>query len=111
MIPLGHKQQSAELPAVQYLSRVLARLPGGSDRWRCEVVVSGSVPEGIADFAAQEKVDLIAMYSHDRRGLAKLVRGNIAEGVRQRSATELRVLRPNDLASIGIQPQPTREGS
>ena len=43
-------------------------------RWRCEVVVADSVAEGIASFAMREGVDIVAMYTHDRKGIAKLIK-------------------------------------
>ena len=56
-----------------------------------------SVAQGIADFAAREEVDLIAMSTHDRKGLAKLIRGSIAEKVQERSPVDVRVFKPKEL--------------
>ena len=42
--------------------------------WRCEVVVADSVAEGIASFAMREGVDIVAMYTHDRKEIAKLIK-------------------------------------
>jgi nucleotide-binding universal stress UspA family protein len=66
-------------------------------RWRCAVVVADSVAQGIADFAAREEVDLIAMYTHDRKGLAKLIRGNITEKVQRRALMEVQVFKAEEL--------------
>ena len=60
-------------------------------RWRCEVVVADSVAEGIASFAMREGVDIVAMYTHDRKG--------IAEKVQKGGPVEVRVLRPRELVS------------
>ena len=82
--------------AMGYLRGVVdhrAEVPG---RWRCAVVVAESVAQGIADFAIREKVDLIAMYTNDRKGLAKLIRGSIAEKVNQKTPTEIRVVKPGE---------------
>ena len=76
----------------------MARLLGdGSDRWRCEVVIAESVPEGIVDFATREDVDHIAMYTHDRKGLAKLIKGSIAEKVQKKAPIEVQVFKPREL--------------
>jgi nucleotide-binding universal stress UspA family protein len=42
------------------------------------------VADGIVDFARREEVDLIAMYTYDRKGLSKLIKGSVAEKVRNR---------------------------
>jgi len=51
--------------------------------------------------AAQEKADLIAMYTHDRKGLARLVKGSIAAKVERGAPTEVRVFKPTELADVG----------
>lgn len=71
---------------------------GTSGKWRCEVVVSRSVTKGIVDFALREEVDLIAMYTHDRKGLAKLIKGSIAEKVQKNAPIEVKVFRPNEVS-------------
>ena len=85
--------------AMGYLKYFADRLSEGPGRWRCEVVVSTSVVDGIVDFARREEVDLIAMYAHDRKGLAKLIKGSITEKVKQCAPTEVRVVRPRELAA------------
>ena len=65
--------------------------------WRCGVVEADSVAQGIADFAAREEVDLIAMYTHDRKGLAKLIRGSITEKVQKRAPVDVWVFKPKEL--------------
>ena len=72
----------------------------GAGRWRCEVVVSSSVADGIADIARREEVDLIVMYTHERKGLSKLIKGSIAEKVRKRPATEVRLFRSRELTPV-----------
>jgi len=74
-----------------------------ADRFRCQVVVSKSVAEGIINWAAQEGVDLIAMYTRDRKGLVRLIKGSIAAQVERASSTEVRVFRPRELAEAGGQ--------
>ncbi len=76
---------------------------GGSESWRCEVVVSRSAARGITDFAIREDVDLIAMYTHDRKGLARLIKGSIAEKVQRTAPIEVKVFRPHELAGTALQ--------
>jgi hypothetical protein len=37
------------------------------------------------------------MYTHDRKGLAKLIKGSIAEKVQRRAPIEVKVFRPQEL--------------
>lgn len=91
------KQLEAERTrAMGYLRGVVDHRTEAPGRWRCAVVTADSPAQGIADFAMKEEVDLIAMYTNDRKGLAKLIRGSIAEKVQQRAPTEIRVVKPNE---------------
>ena len=67
---------------------------------RCEAVVAESVADGIIDTAISEQVDLIAMYTHDRKGFAKLLRGSIAANVQKKAPIEVKVYRPRELAAV-----------
>ena len=97
---LGNDQEEAKRgEAVAYLRRVINQAGETAGRWRCEVTVSGSVVEGILDFAVREGVDLIGMYTHDRKGLAKLIRGSIAKKVQRRAPIEVQVFRPSELVA------------
>jgi len=57
------------------------------------------VADGIAQFAMKEGIDLIAMYTNDRKGLAGVIRKSIANKVQQQSAVEVRVLRRREMAA------------
>ena len=46
-----------------------------------EVLVAPSVPHAIADYAAQNGCDLIALSSHGRSGFRRLIVGSVAEAV------------------------------
>ena len=46
-----------------------------------EVLVAPSVPHAIADYAAKNGCDLIALSSHGRTGFRRLVMGSVAEAV------------------------------
>jgi len=52
-----------------YLNYFAKRLNEVSGSWRSEVVVSSSVTDAIVDFAVENQVDRIVMYTHDRKGL------------------------------------------
>jgi len=87
--------------AIRYLRQVVSKLSEPPGQCRCEATVSASVADGIADFARSEEVDLIAMYTHDRKGLAKLMKGSMAEKVRKKATTEVQVFKASELVAAG----------
>jgi nucleotide-binding universal stress UspA family protein len=56
-------------------------------------VIYGSVVEGILNMAAQEDVDLIALASHGRGGLARVFYGSVAAGLLHRVDRPLLIIR------------------
>lgn len=101
MLTSSEREEAERTKEMANLRGVVHRLGGQTDRFRCQVTVSKSVAEGITSVATQESVDLIAMYTHDRKGLARLIRGSIAARVERVSPTEVRVFRPRELVGIG----------
>jgi nucleotide-binding universal stress UspA family protein len=93
------REEAERVKAIDYLREVIQRLGGSPGRWYCEAIVWGSVPEGIANFADREGVEVIAMYTHDRKGLAKLIRGSVAEKVKQKATIEVKVFHPHELVA------------
>ena len=62
--------------AEEYLDDVAARFfPGGAVK---KVVVGQNPAEEIANYASEEKVDLIALATHGRTGLARVMMGSVA---------------------------------
>ncbi len=100
---LGSQREEVERSKAEtYLRGVLRELDSNGDptRRRGEVVVAESVSQGIVDFARKEEVDLIAMYTHDRKGIARLIKGSIASDVSKRAPIEVKVFKPRELASV-----------
>ena len=62
------------------------------------MTVSNSVSDGIANLAGREKVDLIAMYTHNRRLLARHGKRSIAREVQRKASTEVRVIGTQELS-------------
>jgi nucleotide-binding universal stress UspA family protein len=69
--------------------------------WLFEVAISNSVADEIVNVARREEVDLVAMYTHDRRGLAKIIKGSIAQKVKEISPVEVRAFPPRELEAVG----------
>ena len=101
MFTANEREELERTKEMDYLIDVVHRSGGLADRFRCQVVVSKSVAKGITSLAAQEEVDLIAMYTHNRKGLARLIKGSIAAQVERGSSTEVRVFRPREFAEVG----------
>ncbi len=101
VVTANEREEAERSKEVGYLRGVVHRFGAQPDQYRCEVVVSKSVAEGITNLAAQEEIDLIAMYTHDRKGIARLIKGSIAAKVEKGAGTEVRVFRPRELAEIG----------
>ena len=93
------REEAERVQAIDYLREVSQHLGEAPPQWRCEAIVWESVPEGIASFADRKRVDVIAMYTHDRKGLAKLIRGSVAEKVKQKATIEVKVFPPQELAA------------
>jgi nucleotide-binding universal stress UspA family protein len=93
----AEREEAERVKAIDYLREVMQRFEGSPGQCRFEALVRKSVPEGIANFAGQEGVEVIAMYTHDRKGLAKLIKGSIAEKVQRRAPIEVKVFRPQEL--------------
>ena len=99
-VPAGLIEEEERRKAMDYLKGVARRLEGEEFPWRCEVAVAESVSQGIVNFAVGEGVDLIAMYTHDRKGLTRLIKGSIARDVERKASIEVKVFKPRELAGV-----------
>jgi nucleotide-binding universal stress UspA family protein len=86
--------------ARNYLERIQARLEEKGIRGRIHVAF-GPVVNTIVDFAAQEKVDLIALASHGRSGVPALFYGSVAAGAVHRADRPLLIVRSNQASWLG----------
>ena len=89
--------------AMVHLNRLSGELKEASIKSSCAVVVSKSVAECIANFASQEGADLIAMYTHGRTGLAKLLKGSVTADVKKRASVEVQSFVSSELAELGVK--------
>ena len=111
LVVLGTQQEEEDRArAMAYLNRIANRLRESSVDSTTAVVVHDSVASAIVAFANRNSVDLISMFTHDRRGLAKLVKGSVAREVERRAVMPVRVFRPEDLAA-GVSHSPAAAAS
>jgi nucleotide-binding universal stress UspA family protein len=96
----GDQIDAVELSrATAYLKNVMHQIgEEDSDHRRCEAIIGTSVPQAIVDFAARAGVDLIVMYTHDRKGLAGLIKRSIAKQVEQHAPMDVKMCRPQEMA-------------
>ncbi len=110
LVVLGTQQEEEDRArAMVYLNRIANRLRESSVEANTAVVVHDSVASAIVAYANRNSVDLISMFTHDRRGLAKLVKGSVAREVERRAVMPVRVFRPEDLAA-GVSHSPAADG-
>jgi nucleotide-binding universal stress UspA family protein len=88
--------------AQSYLFGVAARLRREGVSVTTDVVIGENVASAIGDFASREKADLIAIATHGRGGLARLIRGSVADGVMHSSRISMLVFKPENVAQIDI---------
>lgn len=98
---LSTQQEEADrAAALDYLKSVAQQQSVQPAEWLFEVAISNSVAEEIVNVARREQVDLVAMYTHDRRGLAKIIKGSIAQKVKEISPVEVRAFPPRELEPV-----------
>ena len=94
-------EKEARDRAMVHLNRLSSELSEASINASCAVVVSKSVSQGIDNYASKEGVDLIAMYTSGRTGLAKLLKGSVTADVKKRSSVEVQSFDSAELAALG----------
>lgn len=86
--------------AQAYLFRVAAKLRRSGVTVTTDIVIGENVASAIGDFAGREGADLIAIATHGRGGLARLIRGSVADAVMHSSRLSMLVLKPDDVAAM-----------
>jgi nucleotide-binding universal stress UspA family protein len=81
--------------AADYLQGQVAQLQAQSLRVR-SLVLEGQVAETILHFVREEHIDLIAMSTHGRSGLARMVIGSVADEIVRRSHLPVLLVHPKD---------------
>ena len=63
-----------------------------------DVVVGEKVSDAITDYARRERADLIAIATHGRGGLARILRGSVADAVTKSAMSSILVFHPDAAA-------------
>jgi nucleotide-binding universal stress UspA family protein len=85
--------------AEQALREQAESLPSDLDL-NLQLVSGTNVATAITDFAQQQEADVIALSTHGRSGLRRLVLGSVAEGVLRHAQTPVLCFPPRDLAQV-----------
>lgn len=83
-VPLAHA----------YLAKVAARIRRLGISVTSDIVIGSSVAEAIATFAQSHRADMVAIATHGRSGLRRVMRGSVADELTRNSTTSLLVLHP-----------------
>jgi hypothetical protein len=68
-------------------------------------VIGENAADAIGDFASRGKADLIAIATHGRGGLARLLRGSVADAIMHSGRMSMLVLKPDDVAKKEDAPE------
>lgn len=92
--------------AKAYLSRRASEVRLQGVAATIDVVVGERVAETITDYARRAGADLIAIATHGRGGLARVLRGSVADGVTKSAMSSILVFHPDQAAERSL----SREG-
>ena len=84
--------------AQAYLFRIASRLRRNGLMVTTDIVIGENAADAIGDFASREKADLIAIATHGRGGLARMLRGSVADAIMHSGRMSMLVLKPDDVA-------------
>jgi len=96
-VPVAPWWEKKVASARAYLTHRAAEIRRQGVAVRIEVVIGENVADSITDYARRERADLIAIATHGRRGLARVLRGSVADGVTKSAMSSILVFHP-DLA-------------
>lgn len=84
--------------AQEYLFRIAGRLRRKGVPVTTDIVISENVASAIGDFAGRERADLIAIATHGRGGLARMLRGSVADALMHSARMSMLVFKPEKMA-------------
>jgi len=90
--------------AQTYLFRIAAELRRDGLSVTTDIVIAENVANAIRDFASREKADLIAIATHGRGGLARMLRGSVADAIMHSGRMSMLVLKPDNVAASEAAP-------
>ena len=115
LIPQSYSQKEIVDPALPwwdkdialakaYLFRIAATLRRSGVSVTTDIVIGENVASAIGDFASRERADLIAIATHGRGGIARIIRGSVADAIMHSGKMSMLVLKPDNFAKIEASP-------
>lgn len=80
--------------AEQYLFSVAERVRARDIPTLTDIVISDDIPNAISDYAARQHASLIAIATHGRGGVARMLRGSVADALMLLAPACMLVLKP-----------------
>ncbi len=111
IILASQQEEGDRAEAMGYLRSLARQQEGDTSNWSLQVEVANSVADGIVGLADRESVDLIAMYTHDRKLLSRHIKRSIAREVQRRASVEVRVFGTRELEELASSPASTGEAA
>jgi nucleotide-binding universal stress UspA family protein len=90
--------------AQAYLFRIAGRLRRNGVAVTTDIVIGDNVASAIGDFASRERADLIAIATHGRGGLARMIRGSVADAIMHSARMSMLVFKPDQVAEKETSP-------
>jgi nucleotide-binding universal stress UspA family protein len=90
--------------AQAYLFRIASRLRRNGLIVSTDIVIGENIALAIGDFASREKADLIAIATHGRGGLARMLRGSVADAIMLSGKMSMLVFKPDHVAENELVP-------
>jgi nucleotide-binding universal stress UspA family protein len=88
--------------AQAYLSRRAAAIRADGVAATIDVVVGEKVADTVTDYARREGADLIAIATHGRGGITRIIRGSVADGVTKLAMSSILVFHPDRVAEKSL---------
>jgi nucleotide-binding universal stress UspA family protein len=90
--------------AQSYLFRIAGNLRRAGVPVTTDIVISENIAGAIGDFASREKADLIAIATHGRGGLNRMLRGSVADAVMHSTRMSMLVVKPDKVEAKEASP-------
>ena len=115
LVPQSYSQREIADPSLPWWDKdisvaqsYLFRIAGGLRRTgvpvTTDIVISENIAGAIGDFASREKADLIAIATHGRGGLNRVLHGSVADAIMHSTRMSMLVFKPDTVTAAETSP-------
>jgi len=115
LVPQSYSQREIADPSLPWWDKdisvaqsYLFRIAGGLRRTgvpvTTDIVISENIAGAIGDFASREKADLIAIATHGRGGLNRVLHGSVADAIMHSTRMSMLVFKPDQVTEAKASP-------